>query len=70
MMRELTNAEDLPHFILSILSLCKFLGLQRKAVLVITDSGGIQEKLHTWRPCLTVRKTLTDHVVVGQTRFR
>jgi UDP-N-acetylglucosamine 2-epimerase (non-hydrolysing) len=52
----------------------EFLGLQRRAALVITDSGGIQEET-TWLgiPCLTVREnterpvtvTLGTNILVG-----
>jgi len=53
----------------------EFLALQRDAMVVITDSGGIQEETtYLGKPCLTVRKntewpitvTLGTNVLVGQ----
>jgi UDP-N-acetylglucosamine 2-epimerase (non-hydrolysing) len=55
----------------------EFLALQRRAVVVITDSGGIQEETtYLGVPCLTLRNnterpitvTLGTNVVVGQER--
>jgi UDP-N-acetylglucosamine 2-epimerase (non-hydrolysing) len=44
----------------------EFLGLQREAKLVVTDSGGIQEETsYLGIPCLTVRKNTERPVTVN-----
>jgi UDP-N-acetylglucosamine 2-epimerase (non-hydrolysing) len=44
----------------------EFLGLQRRATMVITDSGGIQEETTFLRvPCLTLRTTTERPVTVS-----
>jgi len=57
----------------------EFLALQRKAAVVITDSGGIQEETtYLGIPCLTLRNNterpvtveLGTNVIVGQDRTR
>jgi UDP-N-acetylglucosamine 2-epimerase (non-hydrolysing) len=57
----------------------EFLALQRRAVAVITDSGGIQEETtYLGTPCLTLRKsterpvtvTLGTNILVGQDKDR
>jgi UDP-N-acetylglucosamine 2-epimerase (non-hydrolysing) len=67
---------DMLH-LLEPLPYIEFLALQRRAVVVITDSGGIQEETtYLEVPCLTLRNnterpitvTLGTNVIVGQER--
>jgi UDP-N-acetylglucosamine 2-epimerase (non-hydrolysing) len=57
----------------------EFLALQRRAAVVITDSGGIQEETTYLKvPCLTLREntgrpvtvTLGTNILVGQDRVK
>ena len=66
MMRELEIACFPPrlHFVASV-GYVEFLGLQKQAVFVITDSGGVQEETtFLGVPCLTVRENTERPVTV------
>jgi UDP-N-acetylglucosamine 2-epimerase (non-hydrolysing) len=67
MMRDLTNINFAPGFrLVDPIGYVEFLGLQRKAAFVITDSGGIQEETtFLGIPCLTVRETTERPVTVS-----
>lgn len=53
--------------LLGPLSYLQFLGLQKRAALVITDSGGVQEEsTFLGIPCLTLRRTTERPVTVTQ----
>jgi len=58
MMRELKGIGFAPKLrLIEPVGYLEFLGLQRKAALVITDSGGIQEETTFLRvPCITIRE--------------
>ncbi len=71
----LNVANDERFLLLDPLGYLEFLGLQRQAVCVITDSGGVQEESTYLRvPCLTVRENterpitvdVGSNVLVGQ----
>jgi UDP-N-acetylglucosamine 2-epimerase (non-hydrolysing) len=66
MMRELPAVEPAPNLhLVDPVGYIEFLGLQRDAVLVITDSGGIQEETtFLGVPCLTVRENTERPVTV------
>jgi UDP-N-acetylglucosamine 2-epimerase (non-hydrolysing) len=76
MLRELTAIKPAPGLqLVDPVGYLEFLGLQRDALFVITDSGGIQEETTYLRvPCLTVREnterpvTVTDgsNILVGR----
>jgi UDP-N-acetylglucosamine 2-epimerase (non-hydrolysing) len=67
MMRELPNVAIAPRLrIVDPVGYVEFLGLQRKAALVITDSGGIQEETtFLGVPCITVRENTERPVTVS-----
>jgi UDP-N-acetylglucosamine 2-epimerase (non-hydrolysing) len=67
MMRELTTTELTPNLrLVDPIGYVEFLGLQRKAALVITDSGGIQEETtFLGVPCLTVRENTERPITVS-----
>jgi UDP-N-acetylglucosamine 2-epimerase (non-hydrolysing) len=65
-MRALEFANFSPHLhLVDPVGYLEFLGLQRKATLVITDSGGIQEETtYLGIPCLTVRENTERPITV------
>jgi UDP-N-acetylglucosamine 2-epimerase (non-hydrolysing) len=67
MMRELTAVELKPNLhLVDPTGYVEFLGLQRRAAFVITDSGGIQEETtFLGIPCLTVRENTERPVTVS-----
>ena len=67
MMRELTTAELAPNLrMVDPIGYVEFLGFQRSAAFVITDSGGIQEETtFLGVPCLTVRENTERPVTVN-----
>ena len=67
MMRELPALKPAPDLQLADpIGYVEFLGLQRDATLVITDSGGIQEETtYLGVPCLTVRENTERPVTVS-----
>ena len=67
MMRELSHVELGSRLqLVDPVGYVEFLGLQRKAALVITDSGGIQEETtFLGVPCLTVRENTERPVTVS-----
>ncbi len=67
MMRELARIKSAPNLkLIDPVGYLEFLGLQRKAALVITDSGGIQEEsTFLGVPCLTVRENTERPVTVS-----
>lgn len=68
MLRELTVIKPAPGLqLVDPLGYLEFLGLQREAFFVITDSGGIQEETTYLRvPCLTVRENTERPVTVTE----
>lgn len=61
----LKAAENSHLFLLEPLGYLEFLGLQREAQIVITDSGGIQEETtFLGMPCLTLRKNTERPITV------
>jgi len=66
MMRELPAVKPAPNLhLVDPIGYIEFLGLQRDAVFVITDSGGIQEETtFLGVPCLTVRENTERPVTV------
>jgi UDP-N-acetylglucosamine 2-epimerase (non-hydrolysing) len=67
MMHELTAIEFSPKLrLVDPIGYLEFLGLQRKAAFVITDSGGIQEETtFLGIPCLTVRENTERPITVS-----
>jgi UDP-N-acetylglucosamine 2-epimerase (non-hydrolysing) len=67
MMRELTTVKFSQELhLVDPIGYVEFLGLQRKATFVITDSGGIQEETtYLGIPCLTVRDNTERPVTVS-----
>jgi UDP-N-acetylglucosamine 2-epimerase (non-hydrolysing) len=67
MMRELTTIELKQNLhLVDPIGYVEFLGLQRKAAFVITDSGGIQEETtFLGVPCLTVRENTERPITVS-----
>lgn len=68
MLKELPNVKPVPGLqLINPVGYLEFLGLQRDAVLVITDSGGIQEETTYLRiPCLTVRENTERPITVTE----
>jgi UDP-N-acetylglucosamine 2-epimerase (non-hydrolysing) len=66
-MQGLKNVQVAPNLrLVDPVGYVEFLGLQRHAILVITDSGGIQEETTYLRvPCLTVRENTERPVTVS-----
>lgn len=67
MMQKLTNAVLAPNLnLVDPIGYIQFLGLQRRAAFVITDSGGIQEETtFLGVPCLTVRENTERPITVS-----
>ncbi|HTY64783.1 MAG TPA: UDP-N-acetylglucosamine 2-epimerase (non-hydrolyzing) [Acidobacteriota bacterium] len=67
MMREMNNVSLTPRLrLIEPVGYVEFLGLQRNAALVITDSGGIQEEsTYLGVPCLTVRENTERPITVS-----
>jgi UDP-N-acetylglucosamine 2-epimerase (non-hydrolysing) len=67
MMRDLTSINLAPNLnLVDPIGYLEFLGLQRRAKFVITDSGGIQEETtYLGVPCLTVRENTERPITVS-----